>query len=57
MPFHDVETAHEMSQRPSYWAERGFYIPTEYSRLGPPQRRALVQQIDRALDTPVPSNG
>lgn len=47
----DHEIDYEMSQRPTYWRERGYDIPTDFSRLDPPQRRALVQQIDDALRT------
>lgn len=45
----DHEIRYEMDQRPNYWAERGYDIPTDFSRLDKLQRRALVEQVDNAL--------
>lgn len=45
----DFEIEHEIAQRPTYWADRGWHQPTDFKRLEPLQRRALVQFIDKAL--------
>lgn len=53
----DYEFQYERSQRPSYWAERGFTSDPDFDRLAPPQRLAMIQQIDNALRTPaLPKN-